>query len=46
MATQLTREDFNRVQAFAAHRMWMYNHEHPNMASDGIIPEQQLAMAA
>jgi hypothetical protein len=46
MATQHYRKNSNKVQAFATHRMWMYNHDHPSMALGGIIPKQQLAMAA
>lgn len=31
---------------YATNWMWMYNHERPNMALDGITPKQRLAMTA
>jgi putative transposase len=38
--------DLEEVRLYATNWMWMYNHERPNMALDGITPKQRLAMAA
>lgn len=38
--------DLDELREYATQWMWRYNHEHPNMALDGITPKQRLAMVA
>ena len=39
-------ETISKVEDFAAHRLWTFNREQPNMALSGITPKQNLTMVA
>jgi putative transposase len=43
---QYAFRSLREVEAYATNWMWIYNHERPNMALDGITPRQRLAMTA
>ena len=39
-------ETISKVEYFAAHRLWTFNREQPNMALSGVTPKQNLTMMA